>query len=238
MRHRNKVKKLGRTKSHRKATLRNLALAILTHHQIKTTLAKAKAARSVVERLITYGKKDTVHARRLAFKFLQSRDLVKKLFDEIAPTFSERDGGYTRIIKLGQRAGDGAQMAVLQLVGFEEHLIEGKEKTKKKAKKKPKEEPKLKEKAPAEEPKKEVKEKKKPTAKKKAAKTAAPKKAAEETKPVEAAEKVAKEKAEVAEPEKKEPEKTKEAPKKTAKKKPAAKKKETPPDEGEAKESK
>jgi len=234
MRHRNKVKKLGRTKSHRKATLRNLALAILTHHQIKTTLAKAKAARSVVERLITYGKKDTVHARRLAFKFLQSRDLVKKLFDEIAPTFSERDGGYTRIIKLGQRSGDGAQMAVLQLVGFEEHLIEGKEKTRKKARKKPK----VKEKAPAEEPKKEVKEKKKPAAKKKAAKTAAPKKAAKETKPVEAAEKVAEEKVEVAEAEKKEPEKTEEAPKKTAKKKPAARKKETPPDEGEAKESK
>lgn len=134
MRHRNKIKKLGRTKSHREATLRNIARAIFENHQIKTTLAKAKAARSYVERLITYGKEDTVAARRLAFKRLQSHQLVKKLFDEIAPTFADRSGGYTRVIKLGRRQGDGAEIAVLQLVGFEPLVLE--EKKPKKAKKK------------------------------------------------------------------------------------------------------
>ncbi|MCK4893481.1 MAG: 50S ribosomal protein L17, partial [Calditrichia bacterium] len=112
MRHRNKTKKLGRTKAHRKVTLRNLATAILEHHQIKTTLAKSKAARSYVEKLITTGKKDSLAARRQAFKLLQNHRLVKKLFDEIAPTFSERSGGYTRVIKLGRRRGDGAELAI------------------------------------------------------------------------------------------------------------------------------
>ncbi len=141
MRHRKKVKKLGRTASHRKALLRNLAAQIIHHHQVKTTLAKAKAARSFVERLITYGKKNTVHARRLAFKHLQNRTLVKQLFDDIAPTYVDRHGGYTRIIKLGPRRGDGAQMAILQLVGFEEVVVEEKTKTKKKARPKRKEKP-------------------------------------------------------------------------------------------------
>ncbi|RMF60783.1 MAG: 50S ribosomal protein L17 [Calditrichaeota bacterium] len=145
MRHRKKVKKLGRTVSHRKALLRNIAAALIEHHQIKTTLAKAKAAQRYIERLITYGKNDTVHSRRLAFKFLQNRTLVKKLFDEIAPTYENRNGGYTRVIKLGQRQGDGAHVAILQLVGFEELIIDegaGKKKKKKPAKKaetKPKE---------------------------------------------------------------------------------------------------
>lgn len=132
MRHRRKVKKLGRTASHRRATLRNMASALINHHQIRTTLAKAKAARSHVEKLITTGKKDSVHARRQAFKFLQNRTLVKKLFDEIAPTFADRNGGYTRIVKLGQRTGDGAEMAILQLVGFEQLIIDEQEKQKKK----------------------------------------------------------------------------------------------------------
>ncbi len=136
MRHRNKLKKLGRTSAHRKATLQNLAGAIITNQQIRTTQAKAKAARSLVERLITYGKKNTVASRRLAFKYLQNHMLVKKLFDEIAPTFADRNGGYTRIIKLGQRRGDGAEMAVLQLVGFEPMIIDEKKAAKKKAKKK------------------------------------------------------------------------------------------------------
>ncbi len=136
MRHRNKVKKLGRTAAHRRATLRNIARAMIEHHQIKTTLAKAKAARSYIERLVTYGKKDTVAARRLAFKFLQNHKLVKKLFDEIAPTFADRDGGYTRIIKLGHRQGDGAELAVLQFVGFEPLIIDEKKEKKKSAKKK------------------------------------------------------------------------------------------------------
>ncbi|NOX36141.1 MAG: 50S ribosomal protein L17 [Calditrichaeota bacterium] len=141
MRHRKKVKKLGRTASHRRALLRNLAAQIIQHHQVKTTLAKAKAARSFVERLITYGKKNTVHARRLAFKQLQNRTLVKMLFDEIAPTYADRNGGYTRVIKLGQRRGDGAQMAILQLVGFEEVVVEEKPKARRKARPKQKEEP-------------------------------------------------------------------------------------------------
>ncbi len=136
MRHRNKVKKLGRTAAHRRATLRNIARAMIEHHQIKTTLAKAKAARSYIERLVTYGKKDTVAARRLAFKFLQNHKLVKKLFDEIAPTFADRNGGYTRIIKMGRRQGDGAELAVLQFVGFEPLIIEEKKEKKKAAKKK------------------------------------------------------------------------------------------------------
>lgn len=138
MRHRKKIHKLGRSKSHREATLRNIARAMIEHHQIKTTLAKAKAARSFVERLITYGKKDTVAARRLAFKFLQNHQLVKVLFDEIAPTFADRNGGYTRIIKLGHRQGDGAELAILQLVGFEENVVEEKKKSAKKTKAAPK----------------------------------------------------------------------------------------------------
>jgi large subunit ribosomal protein L17 len=134
MRHRRKVKKLGRTASHRRATLRNMATALINHHQIKTTLGKAKAARSYVEKLITTGKKDSVHARRQAFKLLQNRTLVKKLFDDIAPSFSDRNGGYTRVVKLGPRTGDGAEMAVLQLVGFEQLIIDEQEKQKQKRK--------------------------------------------------------------------------------------------------------
>jgi large subunit ribosomal protein L17 len=134
MRHRKKVKKLGRTASHRRATLRNLASALINHHQIKTTLAKAKASRSNIEKLITTGKKDSVHARRQAFKFLQNRTLVKKLFDEIAPSFANRNGGYTRIVKLGPRMGDSAEMAILQLVGFEQMIIDEQEKQKKQRK--------------------------------------------------------------------------------------------------------
>lgn len=119
MRHRNTVKKMGRTPSHRAATLRNLASALIEHKQIRTTLSKAKAAQGYIDRLIGYGKGNSVHDRRLAFKLLQSRDLVKTLFDDIAPTFTTRNGGYTRIVKLGMRRGDGAPLAVLQLVGFE-----------------------------------------------------------------------------------------------------------------------
>ena len=124
MRHRKTVKKLGRTASHRKALLRNLASAIIEHKQIRTTLPKAKAAQGYIEKLIGYGKQDSVHARRLAFKLLQNRTLVKTLFDEIAPTFSDRNGGYTRVVKLGQRRGDSAQLALLQLVGFERLIID------------------------------------------------------------------------------------------------------------------
>ncbi len=135
MRHRKKTKKLGRTKAHRKALLSNLVNAIIQHQQIKTTLVKAKAARSAIEKLITVGKKNTVAARRQAFKFLQNHQLVKKLFDEIAPTFTDRNGGYSRIIKLGRRKGDGAELAILQLVGFEPMIVEEKKPAEKKKKK-------------------------------------------------------------------------------------------------------
>jgi large subunit ribosomal protein L17 len=134
MRHRKKVKKLGRTASHRKSLLQNIAASLIEHHQIRTTLAKAKAAQSHIEKLITYAKEDSVHARRLAFKFLQNRNLVKKLFDEIATTFDDRKGGYTRVVKLGRRRGDGAELAILQLVGFEQFLVEETPKKKKRKK--------------------------------------------------------------------------------------------------------
>lgn len=134
MRHQKKVKKLGRTASHRKAMLRNVASALIEHHQIRTTLTKAKAVQSYIEKLISYGKNDTVHSRRLAFKMLQNRTLVKMLFDEIATTFGDRKGGYTRVVKLGQRRGDGAPMAILQLVGFEQLVVDEETPKKKKGK--------------------------------------------------------------------------------------------------------
>jgi large subunit ribosomal protein L17 len=102
---------------------------------MRTTLAKARAARPIAEKMITLGKKDTLHARRLALRFIYKRPVVKKLFDEIGPRFSERPGGYTRIVKIGQRAGDGAEMAILELVGSEFKKKEKKKKGKEKAKK-------------------------------------------------------------------------------------------------------
>jgi large subunit ribosomal protein L17 len=117
----NKIKgrKLGRTASHRKALLRNLANQLFEHKEIKTTIAKAKEARSKVERLITYAKKGDLHHRRLAFAFLRNKQTINILFDEIAPVYSDRQGGYTRVVKLGRRSGDGAEMSLLQLVDFE-----------------------------------------------------------------------------------------------------------------------
>ncbi|MBN1893807.1 50S ribosomal protein L17 [bacterium] len=119
MRHRNAITKLGRTASHRKAVLANLACALFERKHITTTEAKAKAVRPFSERLITLGRKGTLHARRLALSTLRQKKAVRILFDEIAPEFAGRPGGYTRIVKLGQRAGDGARMAIIELVGFE-----------------------------------------------------------------------------------------------------------------------
>ncbi|MFC1501906.1 50S ribosomal protein L17 [bacterium] len=119
MRHRKSIKKLGRTAAHRKATLANLSAALFERKHIKTTEAKAKEARRVSEKLITLAKKDTVHARRMALKKLRHKKIVHILFNDIAPQYTDRMGGYTRVIKLGQREGDGARMAVLELVGFE-----------------------------------------------------------------------------------------------------------------------
>ncbi len=119
MRHRKSVKKLGRTAAHRKALLANLSAALFEQKHIQTTEAKAKETRKVSERLITLAKKETLHARRLALKRLRSKKVVNILFDKIAPFYADRVGGYTRVIKLGQRQGDGASMAVLELVGYE-----------------------------------------------------------------------------------------------------------------------
>jgi large subunit ribosomal protein L17 len=119
MRHRVKGKKLRRDSAQRKALLRSLVTSFLEKERIRTTLAKAKATRPLAEKMITLGKKNSLHSRRLALRFLYKREVVKKLFDEIGPRFSERPGGYTRIIKVGPRAGDGAEMAILELVGTE-----------------------------------------------------------------------------------------------------------------------
>lgn len=119
MRHRVKGKKLRRDSAQRKALLRNLVTSFLEKERIRTTLAKAKATRPLAEKMITLGKKNSLHSRRLALRFLYKREVVKKLFDDIGPRFSERPGGYTRIVKIGPRAGDGAEMALLELVGTE-----------------------------------------------------------------------------------------------------------------------
>ena len=137
MRHRNKLKKLGRTSSHRKAMLKNMASALIEHKQIRTTFVKAKALQSYIDRLITFGKKDSVHARREAFKHLQSRTMVKTLFDDVASTLGDRKGGYSRVVRLGKRRGDGAEMAIVQLVGFESLIIDEGPSSKSKKKKKP-----------------------------------------------------------------------------------------------------
>ncbi|MDX5364681.1 MAG: 50S ribosomal protein L17 [Pseudazoarcus pumilus] len=116
MRHRNGLRKLNRTSSHRQAMFRNMANSLLQHEVIKTTLPKAKELRRVVEPLITLGKKPTVANRRLAFNRLRDRDMVVKLFDELGPRFAARNGGYLRILKYGFRDGDNAPMALVELV--------------------------------------------------------------------------------------------------------------------------
>jgi large subunit ribosomal protein L17 len=128
MRHQKDVKKLGRTASHRHATLANLASAVIAHKQIRTTTPKAKETRRLVERLITHAKKNTVAARRLVFSKLRQRAAVKALFDDIAPKFATRNGGYTRVIKLGRRQGDGAELAIIELVGYESVQVEKQQK--------------------------------------------------------------------------------------------------------------
>ena len=116
MRHRKKVAKLGREADHRKALLRNLATDLLKHERVTTTLAKAKAVRPFAERMVTLGKRDTLHARRHAARFIRDKDVVRKVFSELAPRYAERPGGYTRIMRLDTRAGDRAQMAIIELV--------------------------------------------------------------------------------------------------------------------------
>ena len=118
MRHLKRTAKLGRTGQHRNAMLANLVCSLIEHRRVTTTLAKAKAARSVAEKMVTLGKSGTIHDRRLAVARLHQEDAAKTLFKEIAPAFKERNGGYTRIIRMNQRNGDAAQRAILEWVDF------------------------------------------------------------------------------------------------------------------------
>jgi large subunit ribosomal protein L17 len=118
VRHRHAGKKLGRDASHRKALYSNLAGALIEHGRIKTTVTKAKAVRPIAEQMITLGRRGDIHARRQATAFLRSQDVVHRLFSEVAPRFKGRAGGYSRIVRLGPRPGDAAEMAYLELVDF------------------------------------------------------------------------------------------------------------------------
>lgn len=120
MRHGDKINNLGRKKAHREALLSNLAIALITHKRIVTTLAKAKALRTYVEPLITKSKQNTTHQRRLVFSHLQDKFAVTELFDVISAKIADRPGGYTRILKLGTRPGDNAEQALIELVDFNE----------------------------------------------------------------------------------------------------------------------
>jgi large subunit ribosomal protein L17 len=119
MRHARSGKKLGRDSAHRKALYSNLAGALIEHGRIKTTVTKAKAVKPIAEQMITLGRRGDLHARRQATAFLRSRDVVHKLFAEVAPRFKDRPGGYSRIIRIGTRAGDAAEMVYLELVDEE-----------------------------------------------------------------------------------------------------------------------
>lgn len=119
MRHAIKNRKLGRTSAHRTAMFRNALASLVLHGRIKTTLAKARELRPLAEKLVTRTRTDSVHSRRLARRWLASRDHVKRLFDEVGPRFEDRPGGYTRIVKLGPRPGDAAEMAFLEFVDYE-----------------------------------------------------------------------------------------------------------------------
>jgi large subunit ribosomal protein L17 len=119
MRHRNEGRKLSRNTSHRRALLRNLVTSLLEHGRLMTTLPKAKEVRPLAEKMITLGKRDNLNARRQVHSYLLKDATAKKVFDTIAPKFAERKGGYSRIIKLGNRKGDGADLAIIELLGSE-----------------------------------------------------------------------------------------------------------------------
>ncbi len=125
MRHRKRVSKLSKKNKHRNAMLRNMATDILKHGRVKTTVVKAKVVRSLVERLITYGKKGTLAAKRDALSKLMDKEVVYRLFNEIAPLYTERNGGYTRILKLDTpRKGDNAEVAYIELVDYKKLVVE------------------------------------------------------------------------------------------------------------------
>ena len=120
MRHGNKLNHLGRKSAHRKAMLSNMACSLIEHKRISTTIAKAKALRVYVEPLLTKSKTDSTHSRRIVFSYLQSKEVVSELFRDVAPKIATRNGGYTRIIRLGYRLGDNAEMCMIELVDFNE----------------------------------------------------------------------------------------------------------------------
>jgi large subunit ribosomal protein L17 len=123
MRHLRVINHLGRTSSHRKAMMANLASSLILHKRITTTTAKARALRRYVEPLITKSKDDSTHSRRMVFSQLENKAAVSELFREIAPKIAERNGGYTRILKLGNRAGDAAEVCIIELVDFNENML-------------------------------------------------------------------------------------------------------------------
>ena len=126
MRHGNKINKLSRTHSHRRQMLANMASSLIMHKRIRTTLAKAKALRTYVEPLLTKSKEDTTHSRRVVFSYLQDKKAVTELFRDIAPKIADRPGGYVRILKVGTRMGDNADMAMVELVDYNEGMLKDK----------------------------------------------------------------------------------------------------------------
>lgn len=130
MRHRNKTNKLGRKSAHRKAMLSNMACSLIEHKRITTTVAKAKALRVYLEPILTKSKTDSTHSRRVVFSYLQNKDAVTELFRDIAPKIADRPGGYLRIIRLGNRLGDNAEMCMIELVDFNELMTDTKKTTK------------------------------------------------------------------------------------------------------------
>ena len=130
MRHRKKLNHLGRTSSHRKAMLANMASSLILHKRITTTVAKAKALRIYVEPLLTRSKNDSTHSRRMVFSYLKNKYAVSELFREVSPKIAERPGGYTRILKTGSRLGDNADMCIIELVDYNENMLAAKEETK------------------------------------------------------------------------------------------------------------
>jgi len=125
MRHSRVINHLGRTSSHRKAMLSNMATSLILHKRITTTTAKAKALRTFVEPLITKSKEDSTHSRRVVFSYLKDKTAVSELFREVSPKVAERPGGYTRILKIGNRIGDNADMCILELVDYNEAMLGG-----------------------------------------------------------------------------------------------------------------
>jgi large subunit ribosomal protein L17 len=149
MRHNVGLRKLGRTSAHRRALLRNLATDLFRHERLKTTQPKARELRPVAERLITLARRDDLHARRQVLRYISDKDVVKKLFDTLAPRFAGRPGGYTRTLKLGPRPGDGADMAIVELIGSEPVFKKQKEERKARRDRKEKARTKAEEKATA-----------------------------------------------------------------------------------------